>query len=605
MTSNRLKNLAKLRLILSVIALLLAIVMTASGVMHFIITPPRTPAEDPTAPAEESGSTIATAPSEVLEPFTPIVTVPEEPAEHSGEPMDDFPEEEQPPLEREESAHPSGRQPSYGPSKGTAIPPADNSSTVTPPADNSSTVTPPADNSGTVTPPADNSGTATPPADNSSTATPPADNSSTATPPADNSGTATPPAGNSGTATPPADNSGTATPPADNSGTATPPADNSSTVTPPADNSGTATPPADNGNTTVSSNNTTDANNAVPSYTVDVSADTSIVNRPEQDPEMQLPWEILFWSSAALLALDLAVILYVSYLISKEQQRLEAVRRHLAQTDAHARRAPSNGPASRIVKTAEPAPKLMPFPRIATIHQIGKREYQQDSSGHTAILNNKGIIAVLADGMGGLSGGDKISQKIVMDAMSMAHHLNPSQINGVLWKIVDKINENVNQMLGPEGLYKSGSTLAIVLAADGQFQWITVGDSRIYLYRQGYANQLNHDHDHLQIQMADVLSGRCTMEEALRNPDSRKLTSFIGMGQLKYVDGSRSAIALEAGDRLVLMSDGVYNIVSEDRLAEVLKNCPDVEQAASVIDRLIRESNHPHQDNYTAILLGF
>ena len=91
----------------------------------------------------------------------------------------------------------------------------------------------------------------------------------------------------------------------------------------------------------------------------------------------------------------------------------------------------------------------------------------------------------------------------------------------------------------------------------------------------------------------------------MHNPDGRKLTSFIGMGQLKYVDGSRSAIPLEPGDRLVLMSDGVYNIISEDRLAEVLKRYPDVEQAASVIERMIRDINHPHQDNYTAIVLGF
>jgi len=144
-----------------------------------------------------------------------------------------------------------------------------------------------------------------------------------------------------------------------------------------------------------------------------------------------------------------------------------------------------------------------------------------------------------------------------------------------------------------------------VLVYDGKFQWISVGDSRIYLYRQGYANQLNQDHDQLQVWMADVLSGRRTIEETLRNPDGRKLTSFLGMGQLKYVDGSRGSIALEPGDRLVLMSDGVYNIIPEDRLAEILRRNPDAEKAASVLDRMIRDSNHPHQDNYTAIILAF
>ena len=95
------------------------------------------------------------------------------------------------------------------------------------------------------------------------------------------------------------------------------------------------------------------------------------------------------------------------------------------------------------------------------------------------------------------------------------------------------------------------------------------------------------------------------MEEAVRNPDGRKLTSFIGMGQLKHIDGSHSAIPLEAGDRLILMSDGVYNMITEERLADILKHYPDVNQAASVIERVIQESNHPQQDNYTAIVLGF
>ena len=132
-----------------------------------------------------------------------------------------------------------------------------------------------------------------------------------------------------------------------------------------------------------------------------------------------------------------------------------------------------------------------------------------------------------------------------------------------------------------------------------------MGDSRIYLYREGYVNQLNQDHDQLQAWMPDILEGRVSMAEAIRHPDGRKLTSFIGMGQLKYVDGSVNSIALEPGDRILLVSDGIYGIVDENRMADILKRCPDIDQAAAVIEQVIRESNSPHQDNYTAIILGF
>ena len=310
-------------------------------------------------------------------------------------------------------------------------------------------------------------------------------------------------------------------------------------------------------------------------------------------------WGLLFWCSACLLAADLLAITMLSRKIQEEKKRLRRLRRRHAHTDAQAQN------PGQVMQPVGDTEMIATAVQVGTIHQMGRREYQQDSLGHTAVLNNRGHLAIVADGMGGLSGGEKVSQQIVMDALTLGHQLQPGQVNGALWQMVDSVNANVNRALGPSGLYKSGSTLIAVLVYDDKFQWVSVGDSRIYLYRQGYANQLNQDHDQLQVWMADVLSGRRTIEEVLHNPDGRKLTSFIGMGQLKYVDGSRSAIPLEPGDRLVLMSDGVYNIISEDRLAEVLKRYPDVEQAASVIERMIRDINHPHQDNYTAIVLGF
>ena len=356
--------------------------------------------------------------------------------------------------------------------------------------------------------------------------------------------------------------------------------------------------------TTPSENNITDTATTEP---VEITSETEIskagMNISTTSEEEPFPlWMVLFWSSGAFLILDIIVIAVISSQIKQEKKRLQRVRKSLSQTDEYARRPMKQGTPVQPFETTQ---LLDHGCQIGTLHQVGRREYQQDSLGHTSVLDSNGILAVLADGMGGLSGGEKVSQKIVMDALEMGRQLKPEQTNGILWKMVDVINNNVNQMLGPDGLYKSGSTLLAVLVYNGKFQWIAVGDSRIYLYRQGYANQLNHDHDQLQVWMADVLSGRRTMEDMLRNPEGKKLTSFIGMGQLKYIDGSRGAISLEPGDRLVLMSDGVYNVVNETALAGVLKRYPDVDQATSVIDRMIRENNHPHQDNYTAIVLGF
>lgn len=250
---------------------------------------------------------------------------------------------------------------------------------------------------------------------------------------------------------------------------------------------------------------------------------------------------------------------------------------------------------------------VCPIPGISLgkIHDIGRRDYQQDSFGQTAVLRNTGILAVLADGMGGLSGGERVSQKIVMEALTFGSTLQANQVSTALPGMVAGINRAVNQMLGPKGLYTSGSTVVSALITGNALRWISVGDSRVYLYRDGQISQLSRDHDLLQDWMPDILEGKRSMAEALRDPNGRKLTSFIGMGELRHVDYNRTPIALLPGDRVLLMSDGVYGTVSDAEMAAILRDCGSVQLAASHIGQRIMGAALPYQDNYTLIVLGY
>ena len=250
---------------------------------------------------------------------------------------------------------------------------------------------------------------------------------------------------------------------------------------------------------------------------------------------------------------------------------------------------------------------VCPIPGISLgkIHDIGRRDYQQDSFGQTAVLRNTGILAVLADGMGGLSGGERVSQKIVMEALTFGSTLQANQVPTALPGMVAGINRAVNQMLGPKGLYTSGSTVVSALITGNALRWISVGDSRVYLYRDGQISQLSRDHDLLQDWMPDILEGKRSMAEALRDPNGRKLTSFIGMGELRHVDYNRTPIPLLPGDRVLLMSDGVYGTVSDAEMAAILRDCGSVRLAASHIGQRIMGAALPYQDNYTLIVLGY
>ena len=256
-------------------------------------------------------------------------------------------------------------------------------------------------------------------------------------------------------------------------------------------------------------------------------------------------------------------------------------------------------------ETVEETVCPIPGISIGKIHDIGRRDYQQDSFGQTAVLRNTGILAVLADGMGGLSGGERVSQKIVMEALTFGSTLQANQVPTALPGMVAGINRAVNQMLGSKGLYTSGSTVVSALITGNALRWISVGDSRVYLYRDGQISQLSRDHDLLQDWMPDILEGKRSMAEALRDPNGRKLTSFIGMGELRHVDYNRTPIPLLPGDRVLLMSDGVYGTVSDAEMAAILRDCGSVQLAASHIGQRIMGAALPYQDNYTLIVLGY
>ena len=299
-------------------------------------------------------------------------------------------------------------------------------------------------------------------------------------------------------------------------------------------------------------------------------------------------WTLLFRISICLLIADLAAIGIVSLRI----RELKGV----------------NTPDSEPVPQPSAKPGPLPAPgqlTIGTIHCQGRRQYQQDSLGHSIVLDGRGMLAVVADGMGGLKDGDKVSQKVVLRTLELGSSLRPGQENGALSRILKTVNEDVNRFLTPDGLYKSGSTVVAVLVSGEYFHWISVGDSRIYLYRAGYVNQLNRDHDLLQDWMPEILDGSRSLEASRMDPAARKLTSFIGMGQLKYVDRSLHAIKVMPGDRILLMSDGVYGQLPDEQMAEILRRFPDVRQAAAEMDRCVRATQNPHQDNYTALILGF
>lgn len=242
--------------------------------------------------------------------------------------------------------------------------------------------------------------------------------------------------------------------------------------------------------------------------------------------------------------------------------------------------------------------------RIGKLHEQGERSGQQDCFGVSdeSLMQTHGLLVVVADGMGGLSDGDKVSEVAVraaLDYFTMYQgKCTPEQL---LLMLAKQAVEGVNGFLGASGLHKSGSTMVMGLVKEGAFSFLSIGDSRICLYRHGILMQLNREHTYKAKLALDAVNGELPLQEVYTDSRRSGLISFLGMGALAYLDMPEEPLKLVAGDKLLLMSDGVYNALEEGELTECLDG--DVEEAVERLQKAIREKGYTNQDNYTAVIV--
>ncbi len=182
------------------------------------------------------------------------------------------------------------------------------------------------------------------------------------------------------------------------------------------------------------------------------------------------------------------------------------------------------------------------------------------------------ILGVVADGMGGMAQGEVASNLAVKTVMESAI---PTELKTVeqwtewLLSLVQMANERIASTVR-----EGGTTLSLVLAIERNLMVAHVGDSRIYLLRQGEIRQLSEDHSLVAMMVA---SGEITYEESQKHPDRNVLTKSLG-SKRRLSDGyvqnlSRLdlglSLTLEDGDIVLLCSDGVWDLVPKDELPKI------------------------------------
>ena len=235
----------------------------------------------------------------------------------------------------------------------------------------------------------------------------------------------------------------------------------------------------------------------------------------------------------------------------------------------------------------------------------GGRDYQEDEFAITLLTGDRSagdrLLLVLADGMGGHAGGQVASQTAVQafwdgfrrPATDVAAHLNAG---------VDAANQAVRTKQQAEpALYEMGTTLVAALVRDGRLYWASVGDSLLWVFRDGELKRLNADHSMRPqlLYLAEI--GRMTEEEALHDPRGHQLRSAIMGEEIPLRDIAADGYPLEVDDVVLLASDGLETLSEADLADLITQRGNDARALVAALLAAVTAAGIDHQDNTTVL----
>jgi protein phosphatase len=220
-------------------------------------------------------------------------------------------------------------------------------------------------------------------------------------------------------------------------------------------------------------------------------------------------------------------------------------------------------------------------------------------------------IYVVCDGMGGEAAGE-VASRIAVDAMldhfRQADRSARSPIPGfegvstrarTLAGAIRFANQAIRNAARQDPTCRGmGSTIVAVLVEGGSYSVGHIGDSRIYLLRNGNIQQLTEDHS---LVMEQVRRGLITQEQAQCSEMQNVLDRALGTNDT--VEPDLSDMAAEAGDTLLLTSDGLTRHVSNREILQIASSAPSLAQACQSLIEAAKEAGG--DDNITCVLLRF
>jgi PPM family protein phosphatase len=244
--------------------------------------------------------------------------------------------------------------------------------------------------------------------------------------------------------------------------------------------------------------------------------------------------------------------------------------------------------------------------RVARISHVGMlREHNED-----AVASDMSIgLVLLADGMGGYKAGEVASQVAVlliatemteaMHGQSMQSKTEPHLLleSNMLINAVEKANKAIYEIaqLRPE-CAGMGTTLVVGVFTDNRLVLGHIGDSRMYRLRGGVLDQLTEDHSLVQEQ---INAGLITVEQAKVSKNKNLVTRALGIDPV--VELELQELGVELGDKYLLCSDGLSDLLSDAEITQILLDEKD--NIESAVDKLVERANQlGGSDNISVVI---
>jgi serine/threonine protein phosphatase PrpC len=225
-------------------------------------------------------------------------------------------------------------------------------------------------------------------------------------------------------------------------------------------------------------------------------------------------------------------------------------------------------------------------------------------------LEEAGYVMVVADGMGGMAAGEVASRlairsgvELVLGDAKWGLHIDEDGARELMGKMVRHLRqvdaELTEQARGNEALKGMGTTVTTAYSVGADLFVLHAGDSRAYLFREQKLTQLTRDQTLAQ-DLAD--SGQLSAEEAAQHQFRHVLTSAVG-GHAGQVHAVVDRFKLADGDRVLLCSDGLSDLVPDPRIAELLAQSPTPQEACqALVDAALEQGG---RDNITVTLAHY